>query len=101
MGFGRSTSSTRLRIVVAIAYAAAVPVALLWSAPRAPATPPILFIALGLPLVFRLVPRNWLYGMRTSRTLWTTEEAWYRQNVVTGAVLVIAGIVWLGVLMVR
>jgi hypothetical protein len=51
--------------------------------------------------VFRLVPRNWLYGMRTSRTLWTTEEAWYRQNVIAGGILVAAGIVWLGALMVR
>jgi uncharacterized membrane protein len=101
MAFGHSTSSTRLRIVVAIAYTVAVCVALLWFAPRAPATPPLLFIALGVPLVFRLVPRNWLYGLRTPRTLGTTEEVWYRQNVITGAVLVIAGIVWLGVLMVR
>lgn len=26
--------------------------------------------ALGLPLVFRLVPRNYLYGTRTARVIW-------------------------------
>ncbi len=62
---------------------------------------PIMLIALGLPLVFRLVPRNWLYGLRTPYTLRNSEETWYRQNVISGIALVGVGIVWLGVLAVK
>jgi hypothetical protein len=62
---------------------------------------PLLLIALGLPLAFRLVPRNWLYGMRSPRTLLTTEETWYRQNVITGVAFVAVGTIWLAVLAVK
>jgi hypothetical protein len=47
------------------------------------------------------VPRNYLYGMRSPRTLWTNETAWYRQNVITGVVMVLTGAIWLAVLAVR
>jgi hypothetical protein len=40
-------------------------------------------------------------GMRSPRTLWTTEETWYRQNVITGVVMVTVGIVWLAVVAAR
>jgi hypothetical protein len=50
---------------------------------------------------FRLVPRNYLYGTRTSRSLWTTEEVWYRQNVITGVFMVGIGVTWLVVLGLR
>ena len=69
--------------------------------PRSAATLPGLLILLGLPLAFRLVPRNYLYGMRSPRTLWTTEEIWYRQNVMTGIAMVGAGIAWLAILAVK
>ena len=62
---------------------------------------PLLLIALGLPLAFRLVPRNWLYGMRSPRTLLTTEETWYRQNVITGVACIAMGTIWLAVLAVK
>jgi hypothetical protein len=39
--------------------------------------------------------------MRSPRTLWTTEETWYRQNVITGVVMVTVGIVWLAVVAAR
>ena len=79
-----------LRLAVALTY----PLLLWWLVPKNDATWPILMIALGLPLIFRLVPRNWLYGTRTLRTLRGPEETWYRQNVITGVVMVIVGVVW-------
>ena len=85
------------RLAVVLVYAAA----LLWLVPESSVRGPILFIGLGLPLVFRLVPRNILYGERTPRTLLTTEDSWYRQNVITGVAMVIIGVIWFGVLATR
>ena len=90
-----------VRLATAYAYAAAVCALATWLLPRKAALVPLVFIALGLPLVFRLVPRNYLYGMRSPRTLWTTEETWYVQNVITGLAMVAIGTVWLIVLAVR
>jgi hypothetical protein len=41
------------------------------------------------------------HGTRTSRSLWTTEEVWYRQNVITGVFTVGIGVIWLVVLGLR
>jgi len=90
-----------IRVFAALAYAAVGGALLVWVIPRSAATLPGLLILLGLPLAFRLVPRNYLYGMRSPRTLWTTEEIWYRQNVITGVVMVGAGIAWLAILAVK
>jgi hypothetical protein len=46
-------------------------------------------------------PLGWRKGMRSPRTLWTTEEIWYRQNVITGVVMVGVGVVWLVVVATR
>src|SRR5262245_28625262 len=89
--------SRPLRVVVALAYAAL----LVSFIPRTPVQGPILMIALGLPLIFQLVPRNWLYGPRDWRTLRGSEETWYRQSTITGIAMVLIGIVWLIVLAVR
>jgi hypothetical protein len=62
---------------------------------------PALFIALGLPLIFRLVPRNWLYGLRTPHTMLTAEETWYRQNLITGVAMVLTGVIWMVVIALR
>ena len=86
-----------IRLALALLYATA----LVWWTPRTNTATPVLLIALGWPLIFRLVPRNWLYGMRTPRTLWGSEETWYRQNVITGVVMVLIGAIWLGVLATR
>ena len=91
----RPVLTKRLRMVAALSYATAVTVLLLWGLPRAGATMPMILILLGLPLIFRMVPRNYLYGMRSARTLWTTEETWYRQNTITGVVMVGIGVLWL------
>lgn len=82
--------SKLLRLAVALAY----PLLLWWIVPKNETTGPILLIALGLPLLFRLVPRNWLYGTRTLRTLRGSEETWYRQNVITGVAMVLIGVIW-------
>ena len=58
---------------------------------------PVLLVMLGVPLIFRLVPRNYLYGLRTRSSLGTTMENWYSQNQVSGVVLVLAGIVWFAI----
>ena len=68
----------------------------LWLVPEKAAwAKPALLIALGLPLIFRLVPKNWLYGMRTPYTLRGSDETWYRQNLISGVALVLVGAVWL------
>ena len=91
----RPVPNRRMRMVTAWIYAAGVAGLLIWGLPRTGATIPMLLILLGLPLVFRLVPRNYLYGMRSPRTLWTSEETWYRQNTITGVVMVGIGVIWL------
>ncbi len=93
-------SPDTLRVIGASVYALAVTAAgLLWLPVRLAA--PVLLILVSLPLLFRLVPRNLMYGWRTPRTLLTTEEVWYRQNVIAGAVMVLAGVVWLAALAMR
>lgn len=90
-----------VRLIGALAYATLTLTVAVWMFPKSAATLPVLFIALGLPLLFRLVPRNYLYGTRTRRSLWTTEEIWYRQNVITGVFMVGLGVIWLIVLALR
>jgi hypothetical protein len=60
--------------------------------PESTARTPLLLILLGVPLLFRLVPRNPIYGMRTC---YASPERWYRQNVFTGMAMLIAGVVWM------
>jgi uncharacterized membrane protein len=54
---------------------------------------PILIIALSVPLILELIPRNWFYGLRTRRTL-SSDENWYPANRVGGVALAIAGAIW-------
>lgn len=89
-----------MRVCLAVVYAIVVAVAaFLWVPARL--IGPVVIILLSVPLVLRLVPRNYLYGLRTSRTLFTTEEVWYRQNVIGGIVMILVGVVWLAVVAVR
>jgi hypothetical protein len=86
-----ATHTTLLIVTLIIAL-------ILWFVPESvPARNPVLLIVLGIPLMFRLVPRNWIYGMRTPRTMWSSEETWFMQNQITGIVLLVAGLIWLGV----
>ena len=55
---------------------------------------PIVLIIAALPMTLGLVPRNWLYGMRTPSSM-SSERAWYRQNAIGGIALLLWGLVWL------
>lgn len=52
----------------------------------------LLFIGLGLPLIFNRVPPNRWYGFRTSKTLSATKY-WYAANRVAGKNLLLAGVI--------
>jgi len=55
----------------------------------------IVIILLSLPLIFKRVPKNHYYGIRTSRTMSGSSEQWYAVNQTGGYGLTIAGIVTL------
>jgi len=86
-----------VRLALALGYGSLV----VWLAQKTEVSGPFVMIALGLPLVFRLVPRNWLYGTRTLRTLRGSDETWYRQNVITGVLMVTIGVAWSVVIAMR
>ncbi len=48
-----------------------------------------LLLAVAVPLVFKLVPPNRIYGFRTATTLSRT-DVWYRANIFTGWALIAA-----------
>ena len=100
MDADRPAASKHVRLVLALVYATGVCAIAVWLK-GSPLTLPMVFIALGWPLILRLVPRNYLYGTRSPRSLWTTDEAWYRQNVITGVFMVAVGVIWLGVVALR
>jgi uncharacterized membrane protein len=54
---------------------------------------PLLFIALAMPMILGLVPRNWIYGTRTRRTL-SSDDVWYPVNRVAGWLLLVVGVIW-------
>jgi hypothetical protein len=83
-----------MKAIAANVYAALVIAVVIWTVPRALAVP-VMFVALGLPLVFRLIPKNPLYGLRTPRTF-ADEKTWYAQNTITGWAITLVGVVWLG-----
>ncbi len=93
-------ASDTIRWVLASVYALGVGLlALSWV--RSEIAIPLMLMALGWPLVFRLVPRNYVYGHRTVRTLHSTPEVWYRQNAISGVVMVAIGALWLVVVALR
>lgn len=51
----------------------------------------VLFICLGMPLLFDRIPPNFWYGCRTTKTL-SDENVWYAVNRVTGRDLIFGGI---------
>ena len=55
---------------------------------------PIVLMIAALPMILGLLPRNWLYGMRTPYSM-SSDGAWYRQNVIGGIALLVWGLVWL------
>jgi hypothetical protein len=83
--------SNNLRLLVILPAAAAV----VWLIPESSLKAPLLLAVLGAPLALGWVPRNWVYGMRTPRTLRGPESAWYMQNRITGVAMIVVGAVWL------
>jgi uncharacterized membrane protein len=68
---------------------------ILWFVPESVRTrDPIVLIIVAVPMILGLLPRNWLYGMRTRYSM-SSEGAWYRQNVIGGIALLLWGLVWL------
>jgi len=55
---------------------------------------PLAIIAVSIPLILGVVPRNHWYGFRTSRTL-SSDATWYRSNRIGGKYFVIAGLIQL------
>lgn len=52
----------------------------------------LLFIGLAIPMIFRRVPPNHIYGFRVRKTL-ENPDIWYKANEYAGKALVRAGIV--------
>ncbi len=95
----RSLPTTRAAVRFLV-FVLILPLGILYLVPESDVQKPLLFILLGVPLVLKLVPRNWFYGMRTCYAL-SSEERWYRQNVITGVVMIVGGVVWLAVRLTR
>ena len=58
-----------------------------------------MLIALSVPLIYQIVPRNCFYGYRTPYTL-SSDQVWYRANRICGIALLMAGILWLALTLV-
>lgn len=86
-----TAKSNRLRLLLILPAVAA----LIWLVPESSIRGPVLLVLLGVPLLFGWVPKNWLYGMRTLRTLRSSDEIWYIQNRITGVAMCAIGLVWL------
>ena len=54
---------------------------------------PLLLVAVAIPLILHLIPRNGFYGFRTPRTL-ASDEVWYPANEFAGKALTAAGLAW-------
>jgi uncharacterized membrane protein len=57
---------------------------------------PLVLIVVSIPLVMGVVPPNWIYGLRTAKTM-SNPQIWYEANRHAGANLIVAG-VWTMVL---
>ena len=56
--------------------------------------PSVLLLIFSLPLVFGLVPRNPLWGIRTKKAL-ADDQSWYAINRMGGLALVASGLLYL------
>lgn len=55
---------------------------------------PLVVIALSVPLILELIPRNGFYGFRTRSTC-KSDEVWYPANKMAGKIFVVTGGIWL------
>ena len=56
--------------------------------------PPITMILVSIPMLFDLLPRNWMYGVRTRETL-ASDAAWVAGNRLGGIALMAASAIWI------
>jgi uncharacterized membrane protein len=56
--------------------------------------PPITMIILSIPMLFDVLPRNWLYGVRTRETM-ASDAAWVAGNRLGGIALIAASVFWI------
>lgn len=54
--------------------------------------PCLIFIVISLPLIFKKIPRNHVYGFRTEKTL-MNDDIWYKANKYGGKSLLMAATV--------
>jgi uncharacterized membrane protein len=74
-------------------------VLILWLVPRSVTVRnPVILILLALPMLFGQLKRNWFYGVRTGYSM-SSDETWYRQNVIGGVALLAWGLGWLGMIL--
>ena len=59
----------------------------------------VLIIAISVPLIMGMVPRNHWYGFRTTKTL-SSDSVWYQANRIGGKYFIVAALVQLAVLFV-
>jgi uncharacterized membrane protein len=57
-----------------------------------PLLPCLIYVAIGIPMVMKLIPPNSIYGYRTPRTL-NDETVWYTVNANTGLAFIICGVI--------
>jgi len=57
------------------------------------AIPALLFFIVSVPLLFRLIPRNRFYGIRTKKTL-SEDRVWYAVNRLAAAGLMTGSVVY-------
>jgi uncharacterized membrane protein len=55
---------------------------------------PLVIIAVSIPLILGMVPRNHWYGFRTPKTL-SSDGVWYQANRIGGRYFVITGLIQL------
>jgi cadmium resistance protein CadD (predicted permease) len=55
---------------------------------------PITLIVVSIPMLLNLVPRNWMYGVRTRETM-ASDAAWEAGNRLGALAIIRASVVWL------
>jgi len=56
--------------------------------------PAVLILLIAIPLILGLIPRNWGYGIRTTKTL-SDDRIWYRANRYGGWAFLLSSIFYL------
>ena len=56
--------------------------------------PPITLLLLSIPMFLNLLPRNWMYGVRTRETM-ASDAAWEAGNQLGAIAMIGASVIWL------